>query len=523
MTSITSREQEGSCTRFCQYVEDNSLRIYDALVIQNASDIAREHDRVRNETNWAYLQEKHQNKRWIGDDVTMVTETSYSGKHFRMGFMTMPASQDRLQCFSVRSQSLHSVGGGEDDTDDQKHPPPKPKRDPNTKLSISSEAVNGGAGNAKTTHDSLELQEVRGKFQKMPPPKPKRNPNTQLSSSFDESYIFCNHGNKKSPLLKDKCSTSRETEEEEPVYIEMVGNVLREALEDNQNVTRLPMLEHVGAPAETPQRSSHHRKSKDRERDTITPSGRSSAPPLASNLYNSAGSSHSGQSYPRSHSACPSPVSMGRCLTPLNLKHPPPYDSLMAGGSKSLDGAMIFNNSSSANSSLQNVSTRSRTPTSPSEELSSLLTSGRHMTNKGSGGRKGREGDGDARSETRPEERERAGIISSQDIQLDSSSSSSHAPNRMGRSSVSSTMLLGGVESRTGCKVGRSASTSGVPSPGVTPQRSVPHPALSQMPWVCGDATMMEVIQKKRVLCGEIRCLQGPEKNLHWSDQHFDL
>jgi len=104
----------------------------------------------------------------IGDDVTMVTETSYSGKHFRMGFMTMPASQDRLQGFSVRSQSLHSVGGGDDDTDGQKHPPPKPKRDPNTKLSISSEAVNGGAGHAKTTHDSLELQEVRGQSQHLP-------------------------------------------------------------------------------------------------------------------------------------------------------------------------------------------------------------------------------------------------------------------------------------------------------------------------------------------------------------------
>lgn len=64
MTSIASREQDKTCTRFSQYVEDNSLRIYDALVIQNASDIAREHDRVRNETNWAYLQEKHQNKRW---------------------------------------------------------------------------------------------------------------------------------------------------------------------------------------------------------------------------------------------------------------------------------------------------------------------------------------------------------------------------------------------------------------------------------------------------------------------------
>ncbi|CAL8363176.1 unnamed protein product [Merluccius merluccius] len=639
MTTRASQEQDESCARFCQYVEDNSLGAYDGLVIQNASDIAREHDRVRNENNWAYLQEKHQEKRWhdeavkrIGDDVTMATETSYSGKHFRMGFMTMPASQDRLpapcsQGFTVRSQSLHSVGGGDDDTNTRKHPPPKPKRDPNTKLSISSEAVNGGPGNNKTPNDSLELQEVRGKFQpyndeckKMPPPKPKRNPNTQLSTSFDESYIFCNHGNKKSPLLKDKCSSqsqspppaSRDTDEEEPVYIEMVGNIKgQEALDDDQSecvyeemkypmldefmqdskwdnscqmvvlepdfsfppqgslsdipppfpnllshrppllvfppapaqcspnsdespltpldVTRLPMLEHVGVPAETPQKSSHHRKSKDRERDTITPSGRSSAPPLASNLYNSAGSSHSGQGYPRSHSACPSPVSMGRCLTPLTLKRPPPYDSLMAGGSmprshKSQDGASKLNSSSSANGSLQNVSTRCQTPTSPLEELSSLLNSGRHMINKGSGGRKGREGDGDARSQTRPDskDRERTGIISSQewDLQSKSPSSSSHASSRMGRSSVSPTMLLGGgrLESRTGCKLGRSASTSGVPSSAGAPQRSAPHPALSQMPWICGDATMMEMIEKKRVLCGEIKCRQGAERSLYKQD-----
>ena len=53
---------------------------------------------------------------------------------------------------------------------------------------------------------------------------------------------------------------------------------------------------------------------------------------------------------------------------------------------KSQDGANKLHNSNSANGSLQNVSARSRTPTSPLEEVSSL--------NKGSGGRKGREGDG---------------------------------------------------------------------------------------------------------------------------------
>ncbi|MEQ2300718.1 Neuronal tyrosine-phosphorylated phosphoinositide-3-kinase adapter 2, partial [Ameca splendens] len=60
---MTSQEEASSFRRFFQYVEDSGLRTYDGLVIQNASDIARESDRLRNHTNWAYLQEKHHKKR----------------------------------------------------------------------------------------------------------------------------------------------------------------------------------------------------------------------------------------------------------------------------------------------------------------------------------------------------------------------------------------------------------------------------------------------------------------------------
>lgn len=99
----------------------------------------------------------------IGEDVAMATDGAYSGKHFRMGFMTMPAPQDRQpppsQGFTVRSQSLHSVGGGDDDSNhNRKQPPPKPKRDPNTKLSSSSETVNGGSG--VTKRDGQETKET---------------------------------------------------------------------------------------------------------------------------------------------------------------------------------------------------------------------------------------------------------------------------------------------------------------------------------------------------------------------------
>ena len=39
------------------------MKAYDGLVIQNASDIARENDRLRNETNLAYLKEKNEKRR----------------------------------------------------------------------------------------------------------------------------------------------------------------------------------------------------------------------------------------------------------------------------------------------------------------------------------------------------------------------------------------------------------------------------------------------------------------------------
>lgn len=327
-------------------------------------------------------------------------------------------------------------------------------------------------------------------IKKMPPPKPKRNPNTQLSTSFDESYIR-NHSNKKSSLHWDKSSlqsqspASRDTDDEEPVYIEMVGNILRElkgqeAMEDDQSesvyeemkypmledflhdvdpeawssrgllcdipppfpnllthrppllvfpsapaqcspnsdespltpldVTRLPMFDNVSVSksggVEHPQSSGHHRKDRDLpSTHTITASGRSSAPPLPSNLYKSSGSG--GHGYPRSQSACPSPVSMGRALTPLSLKRPPPYDVLMSGGSmprssssssssshRAGDPGAKLSSSSSTHGSMQNVSTRSQTPTSPLDELNNLFTSGRQVM-KRSGGRRSREAEGE--------------------------------------------------------------------------------------------------------------------------------
>ncbi|XP_051535692.1 neuronal tyrosine-phosphorylated phosphoinositide-3-kinase adapter 2-like [Myxocyprinus asiaticus] len=681
---------EDECTRFLQYVEDNGLRAYDELVIQNASDIARESDRIRNHTHWTYLQEKNQKKRRqeeaikrIGEDVARVTEGGgYAGKHFRMGFMTMPAPQDRIPppCgpgFTVRSQSLHSVGGGEEEGSptSRKQPPPKPRRDPNTKLSTSSETVNAGlsTGNGGKETEKCDASKSRPcseEYRRMPPPKPKRNPNTQLSTSFDDSYTQNHVSKAKSaslPRRQKKKSASQnqspapDTDEEvEPVYIEMVGNILRDFSrisgangdeEDDQGesvyeemkypayddiassldhtqsrweqcptplvpeveltrpttprgslcdipapfpnllshrppllvfppapaqcspnsdespltpleVTKLPMLDNVGygkpgasptsadpgQPLEAQQVSGkhhhhhhHHKKSAEtKEQQTITASGRSSAPPLTSALYKSGGSS-TAHGYPRSHSACPSPVSMGRALTPLTLKRPPPYDVLMTGTiPRSASGVphgsgRLSNSSSVHGGSMQNVSTASgsggsssgsggrgcRTPTSPLDELSNLLTSGRNKLKKGSGGRKSKES-ADGESKGRSDSRDRALRSSppkSQDWETPTGQSSTPTatPSRFGRSSVSPTTMLG--ESKAGCKLGRSASTSGVPSPVGTPQRHAPDLLAHQsgspcqippMPWACGDSTMMEMIEKKRHLCKEIKARQRP-------------
>ncbi|XP_061099146.1 neuronal tyrosine-phosphorylated phosphoinositide-3-kinase adapter 2-like isoform X2 [Conger conger] len=535
-----SSGQERLC-RFLHYVEDSGLRAYDGLVLQNASDIARESDRLRNETNWAYLQEKHQKKRKqeeaikrIGEDVARGTDGTYPGKHFRMGFMTMPAPQDRLPhpCgtgFSVRSQSLHSVGGGDEDSSptSRKQPPPKPRRDPSTKLSVSSETVYTGPGKLGKEPDRSDGSRPSNEdLRRVPPPKPKRNPNTQLSTSFDESYIR-NHASSScgpAPQRRDTPpshtqSPARDSEEDEPVYIEMVGNILREfrrseeqeepgesvyeemkypsfdehdsallrwdlagcpshcstpTIPDGEaggpggaraatprgslceipspfpnllshrppllvfppapaqcspnsdespltplDVTKLPMLENVayikagasptssGEPQTLSSSSSSSSSNRKAERElpsnhTITASGRSSAPPLSSALYKSSSSSSpaTAHGYPRSHSACPSPVSMGRSLTPLSLKRPPPYDPALTPGGIPRSASAVPHSAKGPGAqgeaagrlsgSMQNVS-RSRTPTSPLDELTSLFTTGRNMLKKSSSGRKSKE------------------------------------------------------------------------------------------------------------------------------------
>uniref|UniRef100_A0A8C0Z271 Neuronal tyrosine-phosphorylated phosphoinositide-3-kinase adaptor 2 n=1 Tax=Canis lupus familiaris TaxID=9615 RepID=A0A8C0Z271_CANLF len=618
----------------------------------------------------------------IGGDVGRGHEGSYAGKHFRMGFMTMPAPQDRLPhpCsggFSVRSQSLHSVGGTDDDNScgSRRQPPPKPKRDPSTKLSTSSETVNSAAAPGKSAKGP-ERPEVSTKprphsdeySKKIPPPKPKRNPNTQLSTSFDETYIK-KHGPRRTSLPRDPSlsqvsSPAGDPEEEEPVYIEMVGNILRDFRkeEDDQSeavyeemkypifddlgpdpkcdldhhscssqcatptvpdsdvakasvpcapkgllcdipppfpnllshrppllvfppapvqcspnsdespltpleVTKLPVLENVAylkqqagaSPSSLPPHAPGHPKP-DKEQPAAlgapgppgpaaaaaSASALSSSPPPPSALYRT----QSPHGYPKSHSASPSPVSMGRSLTPLSLKRPPPYDAVhsgslsrgpasvppSAGRPVSQDGARMVNAAVNTYGAAPAAgASRSRTPTSPLEELTSLFTSGRSLLRKSSSGRRAKDPAEKSTEElkvrshsTEPlpkldsKERGHHGASSREPIKAQEWDGTPGPPvvtSRMGRCSVSPTLLAGNhsSEPKVSCKLGRSASTSGVPPPSVAPLRQASDLQQSQvacMQWFHGDHTMLEMIEKKRCLCKEIKARQKTEKGL---------
>ncbi|XP_068129980.1 neuronal tyrosine-phosphorylated phosphoinositide-3-kinase adapter 1 isoform X1 [Hyperolius riggenbachi] len=151
-------------------------------------------------------------------------------RHFRMGFMTMPASQERapLPCASAmapRSLSCHSVGSAPDESGNEGGPtgrraPAKPKRNPSTKLSYGGEGRTAEErrlrkeGSLKSASDSRRL----------PPQKPQRSPHTHLSASFDEAYA--NRPASSSAILSPNTRASSPSPEE-PVYIEMVGNVSR--------------------------------------------------------------------------------------------------------------------------------------------------------------------------------------------------------------------------------------------------------------------------------------------------------
>uniref|UniRef100_A0A8K9UT20 Neuronal tyrosine-phosphorylated phosphoinositide-3-kinase adapter N-terminal domain-containing protein n=1 Tax=Oncorhynchus mykiss TaxID=8022 RepID=A0A8K9UT20_ONCMY len=159
-----------------------------------------------------------------------------------MGFMTMPASQDLSphSCASAmapRSQSCHAVGArdtglenGEDYSDTQSQhggrcPPTKPKRHPSTRLSSSDPRAPHVLPDTPPpplpTHS--QKSDSGDMSKKVPPLKPKRSPSTQLS--FDPPPARVPPPATPLPFQGGEGKPQGEEGDDEPVYIEMVGQV----------------------------------------------------------------------------------------------------------------------------------------------------------------------------------------------------------------------------------------------------------------------------------------------------------
>ncbi|XP_032385012.1 unconventional myosin-XVI isoform X3 [Etheostoma spectabile] len=243
------QKEECSVQRFLQGAEDMGLRTYDHLVIQNASDIARESDRLRCHGN--SLLNNLGNSPPLGERPEPVGEeedqpvrrvVEKSGKmyevnggsrvirHFRSSSVPIPLAMDNMVPSSASPSikpALQQVAHANEDglgggglSSPRKQPPPKPKRDPNTRLSASYEAVSAGltmaakesptpegygspAGSPPKSQlsptDPAALSKPRPHsddyttMRKVPPPKPKRSPNTKLTGSYEEINAVAPH------------------------------------------------------------------------------------------------------------------------------------------------------------------------------------------------------------------------------------------------------------------------------------------------------------------------------------------
>ncbi|XP_054642512.1 unconventional myosin-XVI isoform X2 [Dunckerocampus dactyliophorus] len=230
--TLLSQQKDGECgvQRFLQGAEDMGLRTYDRLVIQNASDIARESDRLRCHGNSGLQHASLSSSPPLGErpdpvgkeedqPVKRGLEKAINGgsrviRHFRSSSVPVPLALDNT--IPVIKPPLQQVADSTSEgaaSSPRKQPPPKPKRDPNTRLSASYEAVSAGlvmaakesptpegyaspaesppksqlsptdpAGLSKPRPHSDDYTTMR----KVPPPKPKRSPNTKLTGSYEE-------------------------------------------------------------------------------------------------------------------------------------------------------------------------------------------------------------------------------------------------------------------------------------------------------------------------------------------------
>lgn len=222
--------EERALQQFLQGAEDMGLRTYDQLVIQNAADISRESDRLRCYGNGVVSaltsspplgerpepvgKEEEQPVRRIVEKSVKVPENGGTRviRHFRSSSVPIPLAMETHK--PAAQQGAHSseeAAGGAGLSSPRKQPPPKPKRDPNTRLSASYEAVSAGltmaakesptpegyaspAGSPPKSQLSPTDPSAKPRphsddyttMRKVPPPKPKRSPNTKLSGSYEE-------------------------------------------------------------------------------------------------------------------------------------------------------------------------------------------------------------------------------------------------------------------------------------------------------------------------------------------------
>uniref|UniRef100_F6TDT5 Myosin XVI n=1 Tax=Xenopus tropicalis TaxID=8364 RepID=F6TDT5_XENTR len=260
---LDTKENEDTFIKdFIQTIENMGQQSYHSLVIQNASDIAREKVALQIESNTAYsamesICNKEEMLKSTEDSDLKPTGNIFVGCRIstlcQPGSITVPINP--VSSSAIRSLSLHSVLSMDDGNclqSPRKQPPPKPKRNPTTRLSASYEAVSACLFAASVDIDNEALSRPRphsddySTMKKIPPPKPKRSPNTKLSSSFEEISAH-NSGelNTFSTIVRKvhrdigtiqraasadgphhgilTLCMSEEEDEAEPVYIEMAG------------------------------------------------------------------------------------------------------------------------------------------------------------------------------------------------------------------------------------------------------------------------------------------------------------
>ncbi|XP_010618297.1 unconventional myosin-XVI [Fukomys damarensis] len=264
LQKMSATQQEMSRIRsFLQNTEDLALQTYDALVTQNASDIARENNRLRMEVSTSHRDRGEAKGRpeegakraedqagpWLAPTSSVPVPDPVAADSVAHAFVGP----------SIRPPSLHAALGVDDSgglPSPRKQPPPKPKRDPSTRLSASYEAVSACLCAAKdVAGDALTRPRPHSDdystMKKIPPRKPKRSPNTKLSGSYEEIWGprppgvpgqagACHApGISSAPWTSPQCTIQLplhlslppgdnfDDDDTEPVYIEMVGNSAR--------------------------------------------------------------------------------------------------------------------------------------------------------------------------------------------------------------------------------------------------------------------------------------------------------